>query len=104
MNDAALQAHNEMMDNFITANNDVYEKSNKKTVRQQELDELMSLLGNKIKKSLSQKTAGARRRASSSDRVMEVLPPMPADDRRKIARKTENVPVPPNATWIKSQD
>ena len=53
MNDAALKAHNEMMDDFITANNDVYEYTKKKTVRQQELDELMSLLGGKLKKSLS---------------------------------------------------
>ena len=42
-----------MMDNFITANNDVYEKKQNKTVRQQEVDELMQLLGGKLKKSMS---------------------------------------------------
>ena len=42
-----------MMDDFIARNNDVYEKKNKKTVRQQEVDELMSLLGGKLKKSMS---------------------------------------------------
>ena len=49
MNDAALRAHDEMMDDFIARNNDVYEKSKKRNVRQQEVDELMSLLGGKIK-------------------------------------------------------
>ena len=91
------------MDDFIARNNDVYEKKNKKTVRQQEVDELMSLLGGKLKKSMSQRTAGARRRASSSDRVMEVLPPMPSEEKQKIARqKTENEAN--QANWIKSQD
>ena len=41
MNDAALAAHDEMMDNYIAANNDVYEKKQQKSVRQQEVDELM---------------------------------------------------------------